>query len=514
MLIRASKLSRHSSPPAAVLATPLAGVGRRTCACAVALVALVIVSMCAPAYSPAASSTCDKFASPRGSDTNPGTAAAPFATAKHLFEELAAGETGCLASGQTFAGFTLYAGNTHGAEGKPVTLTSTNPEDPAIIDSRIVTEKGTNWLTFTHLALEADALGDEEDPSPTVGSAHTTWTYDDISGGDIDICLITNPVGDTYGTAEYTLLEHDRVHDCGHPLTHEELECQVVSKPPVCSTENVDVYEGRLNGWHAHGLYNMGQYTTVRNSYFYHNSGLGILLRAGTGAVIEHNVIDGNGRGVEFGNEGPTHSTVAWNLITSSTDPCAKEAPTGYRCDTFGVSSCGSYPTEVGPGNVTKDNDVYGNEGGNIAPSGDLSSAIALEHNIEVNPRYVNAAAHEYALQAGSPVLGYGPETAQPTTEPTPPETEPTPPETEPTPPVTEPTPPTIEPTPPGTEPTPPSAEPTPSPDTNPLGAKVPAARRRYRHAFSSRSRDRPTAARSQSRRSEDRRRRRRHRAA
>jgi Right handed beta helix region len=495
MFTPASRLSQHSSLPSA---TPPAGLGRRTCFAAVALLALAIVSMCAPAYSAAASSACDKFASPQGSDTNPGTAAAPFATAKHLLEKLSAGETGCLASGQTFAGFTLYEGNTHGATGEPVTLTSTNPEDPAIIDSRIVTEKGTNWLTFTHLTLEADALGDEEDPSPTVGSAHTSWTYDNISGGDVDICLITNPVGDSYGAAEYTLLEHDRVHDCGHPLTHEELECQDVSKSPVCSTENVDVYEGRLNGWHAHGLYNMGQYTTVRNSYFYHNSGLGILLRAGTGAVIEHNVIDGNGRGVEFGNEGPTDSTVAWNLITDATDPCAKEAPTGYRCDTFGISSCGAYPTEVGPGNVAKDNDVYGNEGGNIAPSGDLSSAVTLEHNVEVNPLYVNAAAHEYALQAGSPATGYGPETTQPT----PPTSEPAPPTTEPTPPASEPTPPTSEPTPPASEPTPPTSEPTPpTTEPTPPTAKTPVPPWRIYRPPTRWSRDDATVARSRSHR-------------
>lgn len=502
MLTAAGNLSPQLSPPTAAATVPPAGLSLRILSAATALVAFVIILMCAPAYSAAASSACNKFASTQGSDSNPGTAAAPFATAKHLLEKLSAGETGCLASGQTFAGFTLYSGNTHGAEGAPVTLTSTNPEIPAIIDSRITTEKGANWLTFTHLTLEADVANDTEEPSPTVGSAHTSWTFDDISGGDTDICVTTNPVGDSYGTGEYTLLENDRVHDCGHPLTLNELLCQSESKAPVCSVENVDLYEDRLNGWHAHGLYNMGQFTTVRNSYFYDNSGLGILLRAGAGAVIEHNVIDGNGRGVEFGNEGASDSTVAWNLITNTTSPCANEAPTGYRCDSFGISSSGAYPTEVGAGNVAKDNDVNGSAGPNIAPSGDISPDVGLEHNVEVAPLYVNAAAHEYTLQASSPVLGYGPDTAQPGS--TPPPTVETPKSTPPTeapkstpPPVEAPkspppvvettksTPPVVE-TPTLTPPTletptvtPPTLE-TPAPTTPPKG-KAPSAPKRDR---------------------------------
>jgi len=359
-----------------------------------------------------ASAGCSLYASTTGSDRNPGTASAPFATAKRLLERLSAGQTGCLASGQTFGGFTLYAGNTHGAKGEPVTLTSTNPAQPATIDSRVVTEKGANWLTFTNLIFKADILNNQENPSPAIGSAHTRWTYDDISGNDIDICIALARGGS--GTAAYTLIEHDRVHDCGHAVTKGELECQTLSKPPVCTTEDIDIYEGRLNGWHAHGLYDLGRRTTVRNSYFYDNSGVGILLRAGSHAVIEHNVIDGNGRGVEIGNEGANGATVAWNIITDTTTPCGKEVDKPYYCDTFGVSSAGSYPEEVGRGNIVENNDIYNNEGGNIAPSGDVCTCIALAGNIDANPLYVDAAKHEYTLQPGSPVLGYGPDTAQP----------------------------------------------------------------------------------------------------
>ena len=365
--------------------------------------------MSAPAFAETPSSSCNLYAANGGSDSNVGTASAPFATVRHLMEKLAAGQTGCLDSGETFAGFTVAEGNTHGTETAPVTLTSTNPQVPAIIDTRIVTEKGANWLVFTHLTIESDVLSKTENPSPTVASAHTSWTYDDISGGGIDICVLTTYPGDPYGSGEYTLLEHDRVHNCGHPVTKEEMECQSRTLEPVCSISDIDIFEGRLNGWHAHGLYNEGNYTTVRNSYFYTNGSKGILLRGGTGAVIEHNVIDDNPSGLAFGEDEQSHATVAWNIITGSTSPCAKEVPTGYRCDSFGVWS-----TTPGAGDVVRDNDIYGNEGGNIAPGSDMSSAVVVEHNIEADPRYTDASAHGYTLQAGSPATGYGPDNAQP----------------------------------------------------------------------------------------------------
>lgn len=361
----------------------------------------------APALAATASTTCSLYASTSGSDSNPGTASAPFATAKHLMEKLSAGQTGCLASGETFAAFTLYEGDTHGTEAAPITLTSTNPEEPATIDGRVTTEKGSNWLTFTHLNFiyGQDTLL----PSITIASAHTSWTYDNVSGADLNICFQTNPVGDSYGAGEYTLIEHDRVHDCGHPVTKAELEAQAN-----------DTYEGRENGWHTHGLYDEGVHTTVRNSYFYDSSGIGILLRSGGFAVIEHNVIDANGRGVELGNEGTENDTIAWNIITNTTSPCGREVGGGSHCDTYGLMTNGS----VGAGSVFRDNDLYGNEGGNIEPG--INSIVALADNIEVNPLYTNAAAHEYTLETGSPAAGYGPDTAQPSaTSPTPIETAP-----------------------------------------------------------------------------------------
>jgi Right handed beta helix region len=370
-----------------------------TLAGAVASASLITSLASAPAFAEA-SSACSLYASTSGSDSNSGTPSAPFLTVKHLIQELSAGQTGCVASGQTFSGFTLYNGDSHGAEGAPVTVTSTNPSEPATIDTRITAEAGADWLTFSHLTLKIDATaGEDELPSPTIGSAHTTWSYDDVSGGDVGICFSPIAPG-PWGVGEYTLIEHDRVHDCGHPVTKAELEAQ--ANDIFCEAYC------RLNGWHAHGLYDEGQHTTVRNSYFYDNSGVGVLLRAGSYAVIEHNIIDHNGRGVEFADEGPNHDIVAWNIVTNSTSPCGNEVGVVPYCDTYGVQT---FCLDTCFADTFRNNDLFGNEAGSI---GYVSAGITLEANTEVDPLYVNAAAHEYTLQAGSPAVGYGPDTAQP----------------------------------------------------------------------------------------------------
>ena len=349
----------------------------------------------APAMAEAAPS-CNLYASTGGSDHNPGSPAAPVQSVKRLVELLGPGQTGCLASGQTFSGASFNGTNSHGAPGAPVTITSTEPASPATIDTRVATLSGADWLTFSHLILKSDVLNDEEDPSPTINSAHTSWVYDDISGGDMNICVLPSQPTE-YGAAEYTLIEHDRVHDCGNPVTLAESE-----------DEGEDMYQGHLNGYHAHGVYDEGFHTTIRNSYFFNNSSKGILLRGGSYAVVEHNIVDRNGSGILFGDNAPNHDVVAWNIVSNSTSPCGRESG---NCDDFGVWS---YCNEGCVADSFTNNDVFGNHDGNVAPSYDMCSCIEAKRNVEVDPLYVNAAAHEYTLQAHSPALGYGPDTAQP----------------------------------------------------------------------------------------------------
>ena len=321
-------------------------------------------------------SGCALYGSPSGNDANKGTQQAPLKTVPALLSRLRAGQTACLASG-SYEGFTTRAGESHGGAGAPVTITSTDPQTPATISGRVVTMPGADYLAFTHLNFTDSST---RGPSVTIGSAHTTWTNDDVTAPNT-ICFEATEPGQ-YGPAEDTLIERDRVHNCGQPF-----RCATDAKP--CNVPP-------NNGYFIHGLYDLGIRTTARNSYFYEDSSKGVLLRGGNGAVIEHNIIDGNGSGVIFGDLSPEGDTVRWNIITNSGGVCGE-------CNLyFGIWTYGS----VGAGNSAVKNDVFGNVSGNIGPH----EGVTLAENVEVDPKFVNAAKHDYTLELNSPVLGYGPQ--------------------------------------------------------------------------------------------------------
>jgi parallel beta-helix repeat protein len=327
--------------------------------------------------------TCSLYASVEGSDANPGSLKYPLRTVKALIQDLEAGQTGCLTSGQTFSGsLTLSGGDSMGKAHKPITITSTNPANPATIYGRVVTESGADWLTFTGLEFRWNETVGIGLPQITVGSDHTAWTYDDVGNFNTTICFNTI-MSSLYGTAHYTLIDHDRIHDCGGPVG----------------------YTSALsNGYHSHGVYATGYDTTITNNYIYHESGRGVQLRGSHSGVVEHNIIDDNGAGIVIGDLGASNNEIAYNIITSSSTSINR------CCNVLGVYSWWG-PESGGSGNTFHNNCLYANEEGNIDTSG---GGFATFENRIANPQYVDATGRDYALQPTSPCLGYGPDTAQP----------------------------------------------------------------------------------------------------
>jgi hypothetical protein len=119
---------------------------------------------------------------------------------------------------------------------------------------------------------------------------------------------------------------------------------------------------------------------------------------------VEHNVIDGNGAGIVFGDLPTDNNEVAYNIITNSTTSINR------CCNVYGVYSWWNHAAP-GTGNTFHNNCLYGNDGGNIEKS--LGGFTATE-NLIANPRYLEVSTRNYALRAGSPCLGFGPDTAQP----------------------------------------------------------------------------------------------------
>jgi parallel beta-helix repeat protein len=259
-----------------------------------------------------------------------------------------------------------------------VTLTSTDPNAPATIFGRVVTHPGAAYLTLTNLRFDWDS-GGQNLPSITIGSDHVSLTHDDIQNRNTSICVnvIDDPL---WGTAHQTLIDHDRIHNCGvRPVT-------AFSSP----------------GYYSHALYISGVATTVTNNYIYGNSGKGVLLRGSVGAYIANNTVDDNGTGIAFGDLAASDNDVEHNIITNSNADC--------DCNAYGVFAWwGTQP--VGTGNTFHDNCLSGNQQGDISASGGGFSSTS---NRIADPLYADATNRRYTLSPSSPCLGEGPDTAQP----------------------------------------------------------------------------------------------------
>jgi hypothetical protein len=359
---------------------------------------------------------CAKFAaepSKGGSDGNAGDLAHPYATLGKLLSSLSAGQTGCIFSGQTIDVNQPQSlrNQTHGTEAAPITITSTNPAEPATVTNSLALEEGSDWINFTHLrfwwaqpppytcwnaegnATDKACNGEPENPEDRVqiaiSSSHTSWLYDDIQNFNTDICM--NIVSYAGSVAHETLIEHDQIHNCGLPFTGEK---------------HVD----EEAAWHDHAIYDYGIGTKIFNDYIYGNSRNGILFYGGgDGGVAEHNIIDENGNGITFGST--VDSTARWNIITNnSLDDGGHCAPRG--CDDFGVA------VNETSGARFEHNCLDNNLSGEIEfalsePAG-LPGLVLGGNLLKTNPMYADAASHDYTLSANSPCLGYGPDTAQP----------------------------------------------------------------------------------------------------
>jgi parallel beta-helix repeat protein len=305
-----------------------------------------------------ATTICTYVAAQTGSDSNPGTVAAPFQTAQKLVATLQAGQTGCLRAGTYSENVTFRRGGTASA---PITLTS-YPGESATVVGRMYVAQGADYATVTGVHL--DGVNATALPSPTIDANHVTFSYDDVTDDHTGICF---GVGNaTWGTATGTLITHDRIHDCGRlPATNYE-----------------------------HGIYvTEATDTTIEWNLIYDNADRGIQLYPDAQyTTIDHNIIDGNGEGILFAGEGGTASSytdVYDNIVSNAT----------VRHD---VESYWPAGNPLGVGNTVHDNCVWGGRQGTIDTSGGGFSAAG---NLVVDPGIVDAATHDYGISAGSPCL-------------------------------------------------------------------------------------------------------------
>jgi parallel beta-helix repeat protein len=241
------------------------------------------------AHAEAGPAGCNKLASPQGSDSAPGSPAAPFRTAQKLANSLSPGEVGCLQGGTYPGGLRVNHGGTASA---PLTLRS-YPGERALITGRVYVPQGTDYLTVADLNLDGNYQSESKLPSPTVDGNHVTFEGDDVTNDHTGICFDIGSAG--WGVADSTVITGSRVHDCG-----------------VLPAVNLQ-----------HGIY-VTDATNVRITHntIDHNADRGIqLYPSSIGGVISDNVIAFNGEGIIFsGGAGGSanNNLVQHNLVVNS----------------------------------------------------------------------------------------------------------------------------------------------------------------------------------------------------
>lgn len=307
--------------------------------------------------SASASATCDRVVAPGGSDSAAGTADAPFRTGQKLVDSLDQGQTGCFRAGTTVGSITVR---------KPVSLTSYPGERGTVL--------GRLWVTVDApgtIVTDLNLNGSGSATSPTVSADHVTFRGNDVTDDHTAICFA---LGSGTYRPQGTVIDHNAIHDCG-----------------VLPSGNQN-----------HGIYvDNAVDTQITDNWIYRNVDRGIQLYPNADhSTITGNVIDSNGEGVVFSGgqlngtyQTADNNTVEHNLITNSQ---IRQNVESY----YGTAA-------PGVGNVVTNNCIKGAPGSYAGQDGAgiMSSQVGFtaSSNLVADPQYVNQAAGNYNLQAGSP---------------------------------------------------------------------------------------------------------------
>lgn len=322
--------------------------------------ALTLAALAAPAPA-AATTSCDLVAAAGGSDSAPGSVEQPFATVQHLVDSLAPGQTACLRTGT----YTDPSDNEVNIRVPNTTLTS-YPGERATIRTRLWVEQDGDGVTISDLDL--DGRNPTLLPSPTINADDVVLRGNDITNHNTAICVSLGSAH-TWGRAHRTLIENNRIHNCGRlPATNQD-----------------------------HGIYvNSSDDAVIRGNWIYDNADRGIQLYPDAqGTLVTGNVIDGNGQGVIFGGSEETASSnniVEHNVITNSKIRDNVES---------------SWGGPHGSGNVARENCVGGGayDDGDGGVLGDYPGGLgfsAANNTIRV-PAFANRAGGDFTIPADDP---------------------------------------------------------------------------------------------------------------
>lgn len=349
-----------------------------------------------PPPDPGPPATGDLFAAPNGNDANPGTLASPYRTFAKLCQSLTAGQVGMLRGG------TYAVATTHGdftANGTSTSrITVTNYPGERVIVKGTWAVYGAFW-TFSNIHFDVTnnymtwgACGTPANPQ-ALGIA--------IIGSDtiVEDCELFFS-GPYRGSAVLQGLDSQNK---GHRNIYRR---NIIRDWGQCLAQDHGIYVG------------FGQDVQIYKNWFYNDAqtvghGFGIQLYPhATRTRVYSNVFDKPGAGIVI-SDGDTAGYPADPNATNNCDVYnnvfsnAIGLLTPYI--TSGAALAGIGCQSLAGNNKFRDNCAWNCPEGAVTDSSQDAQNILISGNLEnSNPLFVNAAAHDYRVQAGSPAAGYG----------------------------------------------------------------------------------------------------------
>jgi hypothetical protein len=329
-------------------------------------------------------SAADLYVSASGSDSNPGTQSAPFATIQRASQSTSAGTTIHVAPG-------TYAGNIH-----------TKASGTSSAHVKYISD--TLWGAKIVSACPSFDMIWQDDGS-----------YVDVTGFDLSDngSASSHCRGGFYGTGSYLTFRHNRVHDI---LTNATAWPYANNSSGGCGVQ-LDHYYGGVGGvvdgnliynlgpsgakssTAGHGIYQTGP-STVTNNIVYNVAGVGITTWHGAQSIdIINNTVDGArdcGICVGSGDSGGTSSTgdylnVRNNIVTNTPSGILEGGTTGVH------------------------NTYMNNLFDNVGTTYSLQNGLTASGTVSANPMFVGSG--DYHLQASSPAIDRGTSSGAPATD-------------------------------------------------------------------------------------------------
>ncbi len=342
-------------------------------------------------------SACSMYASPTGSDSNPGTQSRPFLTFQKLADNLSSGVVGCLTGGvyslpevEAARGGTVPLVNLTkgGTAASPATMRNAPGADVRIV-GRIVAKPSAANLVIAGLTLDGGPTLNDEASSLTVLADGVRLIGNTITAPTRN-CVSIGSYGSNVVVVNNVVVEGNRIHHCG--------DDKGWGRPRSGTPHNQE-----------HGVYVEGARSTViQHNIIDHNDSRGVqLFTDADGTIVRNNIIDANAvainlggwagkddRGTPFGWGKAESNVIRDNIITNS-------SRVAFEVNWDGVTAPSGSSV-----NVVTANCVFG-----ANPDRILDSRAGLAYdatNVWVDPQFNNQPAGDYRLKAVSGCIGKG----------------------------------------------------------------------------------------------------------